>query len=128
MSREDAFGVLHEKWMKNTAFAPDDQFRSISAATAMMLAPFCDCMFGTLAKRPVFIVAANSEGAGKTMLLTLAIAPIFGPMKFTPPPARDNMDKLTELLNSIAQSAAPYVVFDNWNGKVESAALAGFIS
>lgn len=122
---EDAKAFLREL-LADTAFDPKDQERSMSAALSMMLAPFVDCTFDRFAIRPVFIVTANTEGAGKTMLAQLAIAPTFGTTKLTPPPAADNADKLNELLNSIAQSGAPYVVFDNWRGKVEHGGLEAF--
>src|SRR5207249_1873352 len=103
---DEAKMVLREL-LADTAFAPKDEERSMSAAISMMLSPFVDCMFNRFAIRPAFIVAANTEGAGKTMLVQLAIAPIFGTTKLTAPPAADNADKLNELLNSIAQSGAP---------------------
>jgi hypothetical protein len=84
-------------------------------------------MLSRFDERPAFIVTANSDGAGKTMLVRMAICPVFGPAKLTPPPHVDS-DKLTELLNSIAQSGAPYVVFDNWRGKIENAALEAFVT
>ena len=71
---------------------------------------------------------ANQEGAGKTTSIRIALAPIFGPVKLTPPPARKADDKLVELLNSVVQSGAPYLVFDNWVGKIDSGALAAFIT
>jgi hypothetical protein len=123
---EDAVKVF-EKLLKDTAFDPKDYNRSLSAATAMILAPFCDCMLSRFNQRPAFIVTANAEGAGKTMLVRMSICPVFGPAKLTPPPHVDS-DKLTELLNSVAQSGAPYVVFDNWRGKIENAALEAFVT
>jgi hypothetical protein len=118
---------IFERLLKDTAFDPKDWARSLSSATAMILAPFCDCMLSRFDERPAFIVTANAEGAGKTMLTRMAICPVFGPAKLTPPPHIDS-DKLTELLNSIAQSGAPYVVFDNWRGKIENAALEAFVT
>jgi hypothetical protein len=100
---------VFEDLLKDTAFDPKDKIRSVSVATAMILAPYCDCMLSRFDERPAFIVTANSDGAGKTMLIRMAICPVFGPAKLTPPPHVDS-DKLTELLNSIAQSGAPYVV------------------
>jgi hypothetical protein len=126
LSAEKAFAIF-ENLLKDTAFDPKDRMRSLSAATAMILAPFCECMLSRFDERPAFIVTANSEGAGKTMLVRMAICPVFGPAKLTPPPHIDS-DKLTELLNSIAQSGAPYVVFDNWRGKIENAALEAFVT
>jgi hypothetical protein len=126
MTGEQANDVF-AKLMKDTAFDPKDKYRSMAAATAMILAPFCDCMLSRFDERPAFIVTANAEGGGKTTLIRMAICPVFGAMKVTPPPHIDS-DKLTELLNSIAQSAAPYVVFDNWRGKVENAALEAFVT
>jgi hypothetical protein len=119
--------MVFENLLKDTAFDPKDLYRSTSAATAMILSTFCDCMLSRFDERPAFIVTANAEGAGKTMLVRMATCPVFGPAKLTPPPHVDS-DKLTELLNSIAQSGAPYVVFDNWRGKIENAALEAFVT
>lgn len=116
--------------LKDTAFDSRnhvEKWRSISVATAMIMAPFCDCMLSRFDERPAFIVTANSEGAGKTVLVRMAVCPVFGSAKITPPPHIDS-DKLTELLNSIAQSGAPYVIFDNWRGKIENAALEAFVT
>src|SRR5262249_55721866 len=104
-----------------------EKMRSMSAATAMILAPYVDCMISRFDERPAFIVTGNSEGSGKTTLVRFAVCPVFGAMKITPPPMIDS-DKLTELLNSIAQSGATYVVFDNWRGKIENQALEAFVT
>jgi hypothetical protein len=118
---------VFDNLLKDTAFDLEDRKRSVSVATAMILAPFVDCMISRFDERPAFIVTANSEGAGKTMLVRMAVNPVFGPMKITAPPLA-NSDKLGELLNSIAQSGALYVVFDNWRGKIENAALEAFVT
>lgn len=127
ISIEAATGVI-DKWFADVAFHPDDSSRSKSATLAMMLAPFCDCLLSDFAPRPCFIVTANTEGAGKTFLVTLSLAPVFGPVKLTPPPTMRSADKLTELLNSIAQSGAPYLALDNWKGKIEHSGLEAFLS
>jgi hypothetical protein len=127
MSIGDAVAVF-QKWFQDAAFNPNDRFRSESVAMAMMLAPFCDCMFSAYIQRPVFIVSANTEGAGKTTLVMMAVAPVFGPTKITAPPDSGHKDKLTELLNAVVQAGWPYVVFDNWRGKIESQALEAFIT
>jgi hypothetical protein len=123
-----AVTAVVDKWFADVAFHPDDSPRSKSATLAMMLASFCDCMLSDFAPRPCFIVTANCEGAGKTILVTLALAPVFGPVKLTPPPTTRSGDKLTELLNSIAQSGSQYLALDNWKGKVEHSGLEAFLS
>lgn len=127
MPKEKAAAIL-QKWHQDTAFDPNDWQRSESVSRAMMLAPFCDCMFSAATQRPAFIVSANAEGAGKTTLVMMAIAPTFGPTNLTPPPDNAHKDKLMELLNAVAQAGARYIVFDNWRGKIESAALEAFIT
>jgi hypothetical protein len=120
--------AVFQKWFQDAAFKPNDRHRSESVAMAMMLAPFCDCMFSGKTQRPAFIVSANTEGAGKTTLVMMAIATVFGPTKLTAPPDSANKDKLTELLNAVVQAGWPYVVFDNWRGKIENPALEAFIT
>lgn len=123
----DAMAVI-EKLLADCAFSPTDKDRTFSATIAMMLGAFCDCMFAQRVKRPVFIVQANTAGAGKTTLVQMAIAPVFGATILTPPPPAASQEKVMELLHAIAQSGAAYVVFDNWRGNVQNAALEAFIS
>ena len=114
--------------LADTAFNPIDKERSTSAILSMMLAPFCDSLFGRFTCRPAFIVQANQEGAGKTTAITMALAPIFGPVVVTAAPEKGNEGELAKLLNSIAQAGAPYLFLDNWVGKIQSGALAAFIT
>jgi hypothetical protein len=114
--------------LEDTAFNPLDKERSISAMLAMMLAPFCDSLFGRFTCRPAFIVQANQEGAGKSTAIMMALAPIFGPVVVTAAPEKGNEGELSKLLNSIAQAGAPYLFLDNWVGKIQSGALAAFIT
>src|SRR4029453_18935442 len=75
---------VFEDLLKDTAFDPKDKIRSGSGGTAMILAPYCGCMLSRFDERPAFIVTANSDGAGKTMLIRMAICPVFGTGKLAP--------------------------------------------
>ena len=123
----DAMNAMDEL-LKDCAFSKTDAERSRAATIAMMLATFCDCMFGQRIKRPVFIVQANTAGAGKTILVQMAVATVFGPAILTPPPPAASQEKIMELLHAIAQSAVPYAIFDNWRGNIQNAALEAFIT
>jgi hypothetical protein len=72
---------VFQKLLKDTAFDPEDRNRSEAVATAMILAPFCDCMLPRFDERPAFIVTANGEGAGKTTLIRMAICPVSDPQR-----------------------------------------------
>jgi hypothetical protein len=117
-----------EELLKDCAFPNVDRERAFSATVAMMLATFCDCIFGQRVKRPVFIIQGNVAGSGKTTIVQIAVSPVFGPAILTPPPPAASQEKIMELLHAIAQSAAPYAIFDNWRGTIQNAALEAFIS
>jgi hypothetical protein len=102
--------------------------RSMAVAVAAMLAPFCELLVPAFQQRPAFCFTANREGSGKTLLARLALCPVHGQVKITPPPEKGNENSLRQLLSSVARAAEPYVFFDNWRGKVGSPALEAFIT
>jgi hypothetical protein len=114
-----------EEWFRDVAWDPVDRARSFNAGLAMMLAAFCDQLLDDTAERPVFLVGANREGAGKTLLVKMAVAPVFGPVTVTPLPAPD---KIQELLAAAVRAGRPYLFFDNTKGELEDASLEAFVT
>lgn len=131
MDRERAVEVLLGKWLGEFPFdarSEEARVRSQAVAVAAMLAPFCELLVPAFQQRPAFCFTANREGSGKTLLARLALCPVYGKAKMTPPPEKGNENSLRQLLSSVARSAEPYVFFDNWRGKIGSPSLEAFIT
>ena len=99
---------------------------SRSRCLAAMLAPFLDQNFmGKL--RPAFLFSANTEGAGKTLLVKLCLTPVFGETSAcTYPDGRG--DEMRKLLDAEVLGASPYLLLDNVKGKMNSSALESFLT
>lgn len=113
MSLDDAL-VLLDELQQEFAWPRQDPMRSRSIALSAQLAVFGDMMLDPAHQRPVWIYGANREGAGKTLLIRLAVCPTFGPAVIGPPPDPSRSDALTKLLASAALAGSPYLIFDNW--------------
>ena len=113
MPLEDALMILDDL-QKEFAWPRTDPMRSRSIALSAQLAVFGDMMLAPAHQRPVWIYGANREGAGKTLLIRLAVCPTFGPAVIGPPPDPSRSDALTKLLASAALAGSPYLIFDNW--------------
>jgi len=113
MPLDDALIILDDL-QKEFAWPRTDPMRSRSIALSAQLAVFGDMMLAPAHQRPVWIYGANREGAGKTLLIRLAVCPTFGPAVIGPPPDPSRSDALTKLLASAALAGSPYLIFDNW--------------
>jgi hypothetical protein len=113
MPLDDAL-ILLDDLQKEFAWPRTDPMRSRSIALSAQLAVFCDMMLAPAHQRPVWIYGANREGAGKTLLIRLAVCPTFGPAVIGPPPDPSRSDALSKLLASAALAGSPYLIFDNW--------------
>ena len=99
---------------------------SRSRLLAAMMSAFVDQSFmGKL--RPAFLFAANTEGAGKTLLAKLCLAPVFGETSAaTLPEGRG--DEMSKLLGAKVLDGSPYLLLDNVKGKMNSSALESFLT
>ena len=113
MLLDDALTLLDDL-QKEFAWPRQDPMRSRSIALSAQLAVFGDMMLAPAHQRPVWIYGANREGAGKTLLIRMAVCPTFGPAVIGPPPDPSRSDALTKLLASAALAGSPYLIFDNW--------------
>ena len=113
MPLDDALIILDDL-QKEFAWPRTDPMRSRSIALSAQLAVFGDMMLAPAHQRPVWIYGANREGAGKTLLIRMAVCPTFGPAVIGPPPDPSRSDALTKLLASAALAGSPYLIFDNW--------------
>lgn len=103
-----------------------DSGRSFAVQLCAMLSGFCANMMPGLSRPPCFAFVANTEGSGKTLLASLALAPLYGAPSMRSLP-RDQ-EELANVLDGFAQEGAPYVLFDNIKWKLESDKLEQFIT
>jgi hypothetical protein len=123
----DIFNALKilDGWLYDVAIDPSDRLRSVAVIHAMLLTPFCDLLISDFSLRPVFLVVGNCEGCGKTLLVYLALAPVFGDPTPTIYPGHD---KIAEVLNSVARAGLPYLFLDNLKGDIGGSALEAFVT
>jgi hypothetical protein len=103
-----------------------DGGRSKAVAVAAMVSVFALGILPPRSVRPCFIVLANAEGAGKTLLVKTAVVPALGyaPSAVLP---RDD-DEMRKVLLSAVIEATPVLFFDNYKGHLASEALEGFLT
>lgn len=118
-------------WLTQTVFGEfplwkDDYWRSMSAIQAMALMPYCELLVPEGVQRPAFIVTANAEGSGKTLIVQHAVVPVFGEVAMTEPPVNKESETMGKKLAALVFSGAPYVFIDNWQGEIGGAAIEMF--
>jgi hypothetical protein len=121
---EDAALFLSEL-LSEFAWPEEEQKISLSKAFAMMLAVFGDLLIPLGFPRPAFIAKANREGAGKTLLVLVAVCPVHGAAKISPPSRGDELNKM---LLAKMREGDPYLILDNWRGEMGDPALEAFIT
>jgi hypothetical protein len=124
MSLEDAKRVIDELFIE-FPFA-DDKGRSKAVAVAAMVGLYAAGLLPYTALRPVFIVLANAEGAGKTLVAKCAVSPTHG-LVTVDSDLKKNVETAKELLAAVIE-ARPYILFDNCKGHINAAALEAFVS
>ena len=105
---------------------PDDGGRSHSVAIAGMMTLFAFGLLPEGALVPCFIVMANAEGAGKTLLVKVQVVPVFGNFIACSKPA--NEEEMRKFLLSAVMEGRPCIVFDNIKDHLDSASLEGFLT
>lgn len=119
------------RWLVQDVFGEfplwkEDHWRSMSAIVAMCAMPFCELLLPDGVQRPAFIVTANAEGSGKTLLVQHALVPIFGEVTMTEPPVNKESETMGKKLAAMVFAGVPYVFIDNWQGEVGGAAIEMF--
>jgi hypothetical protein len=104
----------------------DERERAISVTLAAALTAFCFNLLHEQAKRPAFAVTANSEGAGKTLLLSIGMVALLGYVPIGSAPKDE--DEMRKVLDAAAHNAVPIVFFDNLKGHLNSGELEAFIT
>jgi len=103
-----------------------DDTRSKAVAVAAMLTVYGSGILPSKSIRPCFIVLANAEGAGKTLLVKLATVPVLGyaPSAVLP----KDEDEMRKILLSTVMEGRPVLFFDNFKGHLASESLEGFLT
>ena len=134
----DALEVLRSKWTGEFPLElekhettcpyctkPECRCGALSMVLSAMFAPFLELMMPMGVRRPVFVMRANKEGSGKTLLVQLCLCPLFGPLKITAPPEKKG-EEIKKLLGAVAMAAEPYLFIDNWKGEDRVGGAGGF--
>jgi hypothetical protein len=103
-----------------------DSSRSRAVAVAAMLTVFASGIMPAKSIRPCFIVLANAEGAGKTLLVKIATVPVLGHAPSAVLPKDE--DEMRKVLLSAVMEARPVIFFDNFKGHLASESLEGFLT
>jgi hypothetical protein len=107
-------------------FCFSDGERSKAVAIAGMVGLFANQLLPEKGLRPCFILVANAEGAGKTLLVQIIILPTLGAM-----PVGSKADEEAEMrkviLTAVREGCA-VIFLDNLKGRLSSPALEAFLS
>ncbi len=100
--------------------------RSAAVQVAAIIGTYCRAFFAPGTPRPMIAYLANQPGTGKSTLVTMALAPVFGTAPTNKTPKNDEiMDKELE---TVAQTLKPFVFFDDIGGAIFSNPLNRFIT
>ncbi|MEQ1858527.1 MAG: hypothetical protein ABMA13_01175 [Chthoniobacteraceae bacterium] len=128
MTAQEGLGWLRKAVLGEFPFWPEDKERSVAVVVAAMLTGFAQLLIADKAQRPCFVVMANAERSGKTLLVRIMLCPVFGRAKVTPPPSGVDDAELPKKIASLAFAGASYVFLDNCKGKIGGGPLEAFIT
>lgn len=100
--------------------------RSLSVQVGGMLSLFAANCVPREASRMGFIANANSQRSGKTLLVKIQTAPVYG--SFKAQGWREDEEAMTKILDSEVLAASPYICFDNVRGLIQNQQLEGFFT
>lgn len=123
VSEEEAKETLEDLFGE---FRFTDMGRSKSVAIAAMLTLFAGSLLPHKSLVPCFVVVANAEGAGKTMLVKIILVPVLGSCALGTKPG--NEEEIRKALLCSVMEARPALVFDNCSGHLSSSSLEGFLT
>lgn len=103
-----------------------DGERSKAVAIAGMVSVFAAQLLPERSLRPCFILIANAEGAGKTLLAQICIVPTLGAMPIAS--KADDDDEMRKALITAIREALLVLFFDNIKGRLSSEPLEAFLS
>lgn len=133
---EQAFSFLMEMCREfpwNLPELPDgaeplraEDSRSLAVHVSAMLGTYCAAMFPISAHRPMISYIANQPGSGKSLLATMALAPVHGEVASTQVPKDDK--EMNSQLDTLARNLVPYIYFDDIGYGITSSPLNQFIT
>ena len=100
--------------------------RSLSVQIMAMLSVFAAGCVPPQANRLGFLINANKQRSGKTLLVKICITPIYGSCKTQS--WRENDEDMIKILDSETLAATSYICFDNIRSLIASAPLEGFMT
>ncbi|NBV23918.1 MAG: hypothetical protein EBS05_18620 [Proteobacteria bacterium] len=112
-------GLLAEFPFADAAYAKAVQVAAMLTVYGLDLLP-PHCLL------PAFAYTANNSGAGKGLLVQLAVLPVFGVLPTTPPPSSEA--DMAKLLLAGARNHSRVVLLDNVDQLLQSRALESFIT
>lgn len=95
--------------------------RSLSVQIGAMLALFAANCVPKEESRMGFVHNANQQRSGKTLLVKIATAPVYGAFKGQS--WREDEESMAKILDSEILGASPYICFDNVRGLIQSTKL-----
>lgn len=99
--------------------------RSFSAHLSAMLGDFCAFLLPEGTPRPMIVYTSNRHATGKSLLLSMALAPVHGPLAKSVKPKTDG--EFEKVLDSVTLSRKPNLVLDDCES-IESDALKRFLT
>lgn len=100
--------------------------RSLAVQIMAMLSVFAAGCVPAQANRLGFLVNANKQRSGKTLLVKICITPIYGATKTQS--WRENDEDMIKILDSETIAATSYICFDNIRSLIASSPLEGFMT
>jgi hypothetical protein len=121
MTVEEARGVILDLFSE---FPFVDKQQGLAVAVAAMFNLYCTALLPDGCLRPVFLVVANSEGAGKSLLVSAAVIPVLG---FAPVGAKpEREEELAKRIATLMKMGRQVLFMDNVKKSLDSATLEGF--
>ncbi len=104
----------------------DSPERSLSVQIACMLTLFAGGLLSPGSSRPMFIFNANAQRSGKSLLSKVALLSVFGNADSSS--WSENKEEFRKALETSANSAVPYIFFDNVRMHMANADLERFVT
>ncbi len=104
----------------------DNPERSLSVQIACLLTLFAGGILPRGAARPMFIFNANAQRSGKSLLAKMALISVFGSASSTS--WSENKEEFRKALETAANTAVPYIFFDNVRCHMAQSDLERFVT
>lgn len=127
MTLDQAHGYIVEL-LKEFPFGDgvDDPRRSLAVQVSCLLTLFAGGLLPKGSSRPMFVFNANAQRSGKSLLAKMALMTVFGSASSTS--WSENKEEFRKSLETAANTAAPYIFFDNVRMHMANADLERFVT